>query len=136
MVACAWEGSQNDDFWCLNLAQSMETSDGVTFVPALCRPAAPHWNEQSTGTVASKPHGSASSNSFLMQLQADLLGCPVERAMIEEIGALGAAAMAFGALGVEWSADTGSERFDPVMSSETADTLRSTWRAAIARACS
>lgn len=147
MVACAWEGSQNDDFWCLDLAQSMETSDGVTFVPALCRPAAPHWNEQSTGTVAMqadcgmqlvalRADGGASSNSFLMQLQADLLGCPVERAMIEEIGALGAAAMAFGALGVEWSADTGSERFDPVMPSETADTLRSTWRAAIARACS
>tara|TARA_R110002126_G_scaffold213048_1_gene359514 strand:+ start:34617 stop:36068 length:1452 start_codon:yes stop_codon:yes gene_type:complete len=159
-----------------DLAQSVETSDGVTFVPALSGLAAPHWNDHATGTVAGMTHGTtpahlaratfeaialqigdvfdamqadcgmqlvalradggASSNSFLMQLQADLLECPVERAMIEEIGALGAAAMAFGALGVEWSADTGSERFDPVMPSETADTLRSTWRAAIARACS
>tara|TARA_R110000751_G_scaffold71441_11_gene145017 strand:+ start:39884 stop:41335 length:1452 start_codon:yes stop_codon:yes gene_type:complete len=159
-----------------DLAQSVETSDGVTFVPALSGLAAPHWNDHATGTVAGMTHGTtpahlaratfeaialqigdvfdamqadcgmqlvalradggASSNSFLMQLQADLLGCPVERAMIEEIGALGAAAMAFGALGVEWRADTGSERFDPLMSSETADTLRSTWRAAIARACS
>jgi glycerol kinase len=45
--------------------------------------------------------GGASGNDFLMQLQADLLGCPVQRAEVEEVGALGAAALAFAALGFD-----------------------------------
>jgi glycerol kinase len=43
--------------------------------------------------------GGASGNSFLMQVQADLAGCPVRPSRIEEIGALGAAAAAMRALG-------------------------------------
>ena len=37
--------------------------------------------------------GGASSNDFLVQLQADILNRPVQRAGVEEVGALGAAAM-------------------------------------------
>ena len=43
--------------------------------------------------------GGASVNAFLMQLQADLLGRTVQAAQVEAIGALGAAAMAFAAMG-------------------------------------
>jgi glycerol kinase len=41
--------------------------------------------------------GGASSNEFLMQIQADLLGRPVQRSDVEEVGALGVASMALGA---------------------------------------
>src|SRR5207244_7233055 len=44
--------------------------------------------------------GGASANSFLMQLQADVLGCPVEVAAERETTALGAAALAGRAIGV------------------------------------
>ena len=40
--------------------------------------------------------GGAAANGFLMQLQADLLGCPVEVAAERETTALGAAALAGG----------------------------------------
>ena len=40
--------------------------------------------------------GGATANGFLMQLQADLLGCPVEVAAEQETTALGAAALAAG----------------------------------------
>jgi glycerol kinase len=50
--------------------------------------------------------GGASANSFLMQLQADLLGCPVEVAAEVETTALGAAALAGLAVGVWPDADS------------------------------
>jgi glycerol kinase len=43
--------------------------------------------------------GGASSNDFLMQLQADVLGRTVLRSAVEEVGAIGAACMALAALG-------------------------------------
>ncbi|MCX7288030.1 MAG: FGGY family carbohydrate kinase [Rhodobacterales bacterium] len=43
--------------------------------------------------------GGASGNSFLMQVQADLLGRPVRASRIVEVGAFGAAAMAMGGMG-------------------------------------
>ncbi|MDP2122581.1 MAG: FGGY-family carbohydrate kinase [Hoeflea sp.] len=159
-----------------DLAQTVATADGVTFVPALSGLGAPHWNDHATGTLAGMTHGTrpahvaratfeaialqiadvfeamqadigarleglrtdggASSNAFLMQLQADLLQCPVESAVVEEISALGAAAMAFGALGVEWLPDARSTRFEPEMAPEAAAVIRATWRDAIRRACS
>ncbi|MCY0096885.1 FGGY-family carbohydrate kinase [Hoeflea ulvae] len=159
-----------------DLARTVDTSDGVTFVPALSGLAAPHWNDHATGTVAGMTHGTtpahvaratfeaiamqiadvfeamqsdvgltldglrtdggASSNEFLMQLQSDLLQCPVESAVVEEVSALGAAAMAFGALGATWRADTRSKHFDPAMEPAAAAALRATWQDAIRRACS
>ena len=45
--------------------------------------------------------GGASANRFLMQLQADLLNRPVTRSDLTEVGAMGAAAIAFHGLGIE-----------------------------------
>lgn len=159
-----------------DLAQSVDSANGVTFVPALSGLGAPHWNDHATGTMAGMTHGTkpahvaratfeaialqiadvfeamqadigarldglrtdggASSNAFLMQLQADLLQRPVESAVVEEVSALGAAAMAFGALGVEWLPDARSTRFEPRMTPEVAGVIQATWREAIRRACS
>jgi glycerol kinase len=46
------------------------------------------------GVALLRADGGASSNGFLMQFQADLLGCPVEIAAERETTALGAAALA------------------------------------------
>ncbi len=75
--------------------------------------------------------GGASANPFLMQLQADLLDRPVDRAEVEEVGALGAAAMAFAALEtkVEWA--RAGTRFEPRMPAATRATIRDTWAEAI-----
>ncbi|MEZ5721547.1 MAG: FGGY-family carbohydrate kinase [Paracoccaceae bacterium] len=75
--------------------------------------------------------GGASANPFLMQLQADLLGHPVLRAEVEEVGALGAAAMAFEALGAspDWHRD--STRFDPAMDRSARESLRARWAEAM-----
>ena len=48
--------------------------------------------------------GGASANGFLMQFQADLLGCPVEVAAERETTALGAPALAGLAIGL-WPDD-------------------------------
>ncbi len=159
-----------------DLAQTVDSAEGVTFVPALSGLGAPHWNDHATGTVAGMTHGTtpahlaratfeaiamqiadvfeamqadvgerlvglrtdggASSNAFLMQLQSDLLQRPVESAVVEEVSALGAAAMAFRALGAEWRPDTRSKRYEPWMDAKAATALRATWREAIRRACS
>lgn len=159
-----------------DLAQTVDSANGVTFVPALSGLGAPHWNDHATGTVAGMTHGTkpahvaratfeaiamqitdvfeamqsdvgerlvglrtdggASSNAFLMQLQSDFLQRPVESAVVEEVSALGAAAMAFRALGQEWRPDTRSKRYEPWMPAETAGAIRATWRDAIRRACS
>lgn len=159
-----------------SLAQTVATSDGVTFVPALSGLGAPHWNDHATGTLAGMTHGTtpahvaratfeaialqiadvfeamqsdmkmrlvglrtdggASSNAFLMQLQADLLQCSVESAVVEEISALGSAAMAFTALGEDWLPDARGTHFEPQMAPDVADTVRATWKQAIRRACS
>jgi glycerol kinase len=44
-----------------------------------------------------KADGGAASNGFLMQIQADILGRPLLRSDVEEVGAMGVAAMALGA---------------------------------------
>ena len=83
--------------------------------------------------------GGASSNAFLMQLQADLLGCPVEVSAEPETTALGAAALAGLALGV-WP-DTASvaqhfhrgTRYEPTDEREGIDELRAGWRLALRR---
>ncbi|WP_121062359.1 FGGY-family carbohydrate kinase [Chachezhania antarctica] len=77
--------------------------------------------------------GGASSNAFLMQLQADILQCDVRASVVEEIGAMGAARMAFAAAGA--ALETGDETIayscaaDPAFARD----LRAGWRAAVAR---
>lgn len=76
--------------------------------------------------------GGASANPFLMQLQADVLNRPVLQSPVEEVGALGAAAMAFASLGVDMPLETASAQvFRPTGS---AAPVRALWADAVARA--
>lgn len=110
-----------------DVAQTVPSSAGVAFVPALAGLGAPCWNDNATGTVTGMTHattpahlaratleaiaceiadvftameadigtplttlladGGASANDFLVQLQADLLQCPVLQSAVEEVGA-------------------------------------------------
>ncbi len=161
-----------------DLAQTVPTANGVTFVPALAGLGAPHWNDHAKGTIegltlGTKPahlaratfesitlqiadvftamehdigtpladlraDGGASANAFLMQLQADLLNRPVIRNDVAEVGALGAAAMGFAALGVDPLAvlsGTGHARtFTPAADPAIRDQTHARWQAAIRRA--
>lgn len=136
------------------IATSVDSSDGVVFVPALTGLGAPHWDPHARGTIlgltrgTTRAHlvratleaiafeirdvvdtmpkltqlavdGGAAANGFLCQLQADLLGVPVERPKILDTTALGAAFMAGLGTGVwdstedlrqTWQLD---ERFEP-----------------------
>jgi glycerol kinase len=83
--------------------------------------------------------GGAAANNFLMQFQADILGCPIVRPADIETTALGAAYLAGLATGfwksvadVEnfWRAE---RRFEPAMDAGTRDRLFSGWKHAVAR---
>ena len=82
--------------------------------------------------------GGASANNFLMQFQADLLGCRIERPACMETTALGAAALAALALGwqtpARLAAAPAEKTFLPAMSAEKRQTLLAAWRKAVARA--
>ena len=84
--------------------------------------------------------GGATANRFLMQLQADLLGVPVEVAEDAETTALGAAALAGLAVGVWPDADSvgtlvrRGARYEPGMSDSERERLRADWRRALQRA--
>jgi len=129
------------------VAASVDSTDGVVFVPALTGLGAPHWDPHARGAIlgltrgTTRAHivratleaityevrdvidtmpaltsvavdGGAAANDLLCQLQADLLGVPVERPKIVETTALGAAFMAGLGTGV-W---------------ESTDALRATWQ--------
>ena len=57
--------------------------------------------------------GGASGNRFLMQRQADFLARPVTQSAVEEVGALGAAAMAFTHFGVTLPLGEDGQTFTP-----------------------
>ena len=158
-----------------DLAQTVETSAGVTFVPALAGLGAPHWVDAATGTISGMTHGTrpahlaratfeaialqicdvftameqdigitldrlkadggGSSNSFLMQLQADLLNRSVECGEIAEIGAMGAAAMAFAAMGIPFVFHRRNDtQFFPKSRSSELIEILTRWKAAIENA--
>jgi glycerol kinase len=132
------------------IAATVDSTDGVVFVPALTGLGAPHWDPHARGTILGltrgttrahivratleaiafevrdvietvtpqtalatmKVDGGAAANDLLCQLQADLLGVPVERPRIVETTALGAAFMAGLGTGV-W---------------DSTDDLRSSWQ--------
>ncbi|MCW2785336.1 MAG: glpK [Marmoricola sp.] len=129
------------------IAATVDSTDGVVFVPALTGLGAPHWDPHARGTIlgltrgTTRAHlvratleaityevrdvidtmpsltsvavdGGAAANDLLCQLQADLLGVPVERPRIVETTALGAAFMAGLGTGV-W---------------DSTDQLRDTWQ--------
>jgi len=81
------------------------------------------------GVSVLRADGGASANGFLMQLQADLLGVPVEVAAERETTALGAAALAAGtAPRVEVGAV-----YEPRLSRDEVAERRSAWARALAR---
>jgi glycerol kinase len=88
---------------------------------------------------ALKVDGGASSNNFLMQFQADILGVPVDRPKIVETTALGAAYLAGLAVGVWESLDELSRtwlldnRFEPNMETEQREKLYKGWVKAVKR---
>ena len=73
--------------------------------------------------------GGASANGFLMQLQADLLGMPVEVAAERETTALGAAALAAGR-GVRVAVGA---TYEPQLGTGDVAALRASWHAALNR---
>lgn len=78
--------------------------------------------------------GGASTNDFLMQLQADVLDRPVLRGEQPEVGALGAAAMAFSALGITAPEPSHARHFEPgTMRANARITLLARWHEAITR---
>jgi glycerol kinase len=89
---------------------------------------------------ALRADGGAAANNLLMQLQADLLGVPVQRPAVTETTALGAAYLAGLAVGY-WSGldevaaqwQVGAE-FQPAMPAEQRDALYAGWHRAVERA--
>ncbi len=89
---------------------------------------------------ALRADGGAAGNSLLMQLQADLLGVPVQRPAVTETTALGAAYLAGLAVGywsgleeisAQWQVDA---EFVPTMAREQRDALYAGWQRAVERA--
>ena len=83
--------------------------------------------------------GGAAGNDFLMQFQADVLGCRVERPGVLEVTALGAAALAGLAVGF-WSDRSDLQRargestfFEPALDQEHRDALYAGWQRAVER---
>ena len=74
--------------------------------------------------------GGAAANGFLMQLQADLLGCPVEVAAERETTALGAAALAGGTR----ARVRVGKRYEPRGDAGELGEARGAWREALQRA--
>ena len=82
--------------------------------------------------------GGASSDDFLMQFQADVLDCPIDRPACMETTSLGAAALAALALGWQTpatlAARPAAKTFAPAMPEEQRQSRLATWRRAVARA--
>jgi glycerol kinase len=104
----------------------------VDLVQALEADGAPHLE-------ILRADGGASSNDLLLQIQADLLGRPVERAAVPETTALGAALLAGRAVGI-WTDDAELEslvgvgaRFEPAMPASRRDAERARWADAVRR---
>ncbi|HWU38924.1 MAG TPA: FGGY-family carbohydrate kinase, partial [Candidatus Acidoferrum sp.] len=83
--------------------------------------------------------GGATVNNLLMQIQADILGTPVVRPVVQETTALGAAYLAGLAVGYWTSRDeiahnwAVERRFVPTMDGARRDSLYADWRRAVAR---
>lgn len=84
--------------------------------------------------------GAGSSNSFLMQFQADMLGIPIERASIVEITSLGAAYLAGLAVSYWESVDSIAKQwhpcqiYNPAMPASQREELYIQWQRAVERA--
>ena len=157
------------------LAESVDSTDGVHFVPALTGLGAPQWRPDARGLICGltrgttrahlvraalealahqvadvldvlplevpvlRADGGATANLFLMQLQADLIGCPVEVAADADATALGAAGLAGLAVGT-WSSreELASHvhrgaRYEPRMAEDEVTRRRADWQDAVRR---
>jgi glycerol kinase len=92
------------------------------------------------GVEVLRADGGGSANRFLMQFQADLLGCPIEVAAERETTALGAAALAGRAIGL-WTDDDAIRArisrgavYEPAGDPAKLAGLRAEWRLAVRRA--
>jgi glycerol kinase len=90
-----------------------------------------------SGLRALRVDGGAASNDLLLQVQADLLGAPVERPVVTETTALGAAYLAGLAVGfwaglddvaANWALD---RRFEPSMSPDRRAAMLHDWHRAV-----
>ncbi len=161
------------------LARSVDSSGGVTIVPALTGLGAPHWDPHARGTIlglsrathrghlaraaleaialsvaevagcmeadagsrltAMRVDGGATGNDLLMQIQADVLGIPVERPVVRETTALGAALLAGLAAGfypdraAVAAARRVERRFEPALDAAGRQRLLETWGRAVER---
>ena len=161
------------------LARGVDSSGGVTIVPALTGLGPPHWDPAARGTIlglsraTSRGHiaraaleaialsvaevarcmeadagsplttmrvdGGATGNDLLMQIQADVLGTPVERPVVRETTALGAALLAGLAAGfyadprAVAAARQVERRFEPAISSAARERLLGDWTRAVER---
>jgi glycerol kinase len=160
------------------LARTVDSTEGVVFVPALTGLGSPHWDPEARGLVSGltrgttrahlvratleaiafqvadvldaipggigvlRADGGATANRFLMQFQADLIGCPVEVAADPETTALGAAALAGVAVGTWPDQDAlrrhlrSGARYEPAMGRTEAAHRRGEWQRAVQRALS
>ncbi len=88
--------------------------------------------------AALRVDGGASSDDFLMQFQADMLGCDIERPACMETTASGAAALAALALGWHTQASLAvrqeGRRFVPTMADAERQRLLAGWHKAVSRA--
>ncbi|MEM7039749.1 MAG: FGGY-family carbohydrate kinase, partial [Bacteroidota bacterium] len=88
--------------------------------------------------TALRVDGGATANNFLMQFQADILGVPVERPVILETTALGAAYLAGIAVGF-WKKEEVARRwqrehlFEADLDEGTRETLYAGWQKAVKR---
>ncbi|WP_395652367.1 FGGY family carbohydrate kinase [Brevundimonas sp.] len=80
--------------------------------------------------------GGASANDMLMQLLADLSGCPVRRGTIVELSAFGVARLAAESLGLRWASGSTDNAvvFTSAMAPDTRQRISSRWRQAVTRA--
>jgi glycerol kinase len=157
------------------LATSVDSTGGVTFVPALTGLGWPPWRPHARGRVTGlkrgttrahhvraareavahqvadvldalpldvgvlRADGGATANGFLMQLQADLAGCPVEVAADADATALGAAALAGLGVGAWSRPDEVSTlirrgpRYEPRLSRDEVEQMRGEWQQALRR---
>ncbi len=160
------------------LAASLESNDGVYFVPALTGLGSPHWDPYARGTIVGltrgtgrahlaraaleaiayqtvdavqameaasgkrlaelRADGGAVVNGWLMQFQADVLGCPVVVPEVSETTALGAAYLAGVGTGT-WTVEDvrglwrEAVRYEPRMGEDQRQSLLHDWRRALER---
>ena len=160
------------------LAASLDSNEGVYFVPALTGLGSPHWDPYARGTIVGLTRGSGRAhlaraalesiayqtvdaveamqaasgeplgelradggavvNRWLMQFQADLLGCPVVVPEVSETTALGAAYLAGVGAG-QWTLDDvrslwrEAARYEPRMGADERESLLAQWRRAVER---